>query len=1134
MNIRPSDVLLVAVGALLIGPRPFQAARHFEFAPPPEERRTPDAGEDRLLVPGQPQRRDIAGGEVHHYRVKLHPEEFVHIVVDQQGISVAMALFAGDGAKLTEMDTPTGMWGAEKLSWIAAVAENYRLEVRSSHEESPPGRYEIQVAELRRAEPPDFVRLQAETIYREGRQFEKDSIPQSFRKAIDRFERCLPLFRKLGDRRNEALILTSLGRAHLYLREGAKAETYLREALPIWREVGDREDEGGVLFRLGALRRSTGRMEEALAFYQEALFPARELGDKSGEAEVLTSMGGVYDSIGEKRKALENYRLALPIMREMRNRTGELRVTANIGAVYEFQGDMQAALEQYRRALEICHAEAYRKAEPVYLANIGRVYVSLGETGRGIEYLERALSHYRELGDRWREANVLVYIGQVYAREGNWSQAIEQYEKAVPLYPPTGDPRGEATGLSALGQAQTALGQAEKAVSLLQTALDLARRASDRYLEADVLTGLGVAYAAIGDREKALEMLNQALPLRRQVEDRPGFSATSLEIARVQRSLGNLEASRRSAETSLDLVESLRAEVANPDLRATYLGTLHQHYAFWIDLLMEMHRREPTGDFDRRALEASERARARTLLDLLAESAGNVARGADADLLERERFLAKRIAATIDRRVSLLQADAGTGSDPADIESLRAQYEDVRARIRAGNPRYAALTQPRPVTVEQLALQLDSGTLLLEYQLGEERSFLWAVTATSLRSFELPARAVIESAARRVYELLTQRNRTIEFETPEERRKRLSEADGEYDRAASELSRLILLPVAGLLSGQRLLVVADGALQYVPFAALPAPRDSSRVGVSAIDHEIVSLPSASMLVLLRQELAGRRPAPRILAVLADPVFDEKDERLKAWAPRGKGGSRSLPSAPREASRSRLSGAAEGDVLNELVRSAGETGLPVEGANQIPRLPFTRREARAILALVPPGARKEALDFEASLATARSPELAGYRFIHFATHGFLNSEHPEHSGLVLSLVDRNGKKRDGFLSVADVFDLNLPAELVVLSGCRTGLGKEIKGEGLVGLTRAFFYAGAARVLVSLWDVNDEATAVLMERFYREMLRGHGSRPAAALRAAQASVRAQKRWQAPYYWAGFVLQGEPTGIVSRASP
>jgi CHAT domain-containing protein len=349
-------------------------------------------------------------------------------------------------------------------------------------------------------------------------------------------------------------------------------------------------------------------------------------------------------------------------------------------------------------------------------------------------------------------------------------------------------------------------------------------------------------------------------------------------------------------------------------------------------------------------------------------------------------------------------------------------------------------------------------------------------------------------------------------------------ARGQADVAAARLSQMVLGPVADQLGAKRLLIVADGALQYVPFAALPKPVNSGQWTVDSrktrtncslstdhcpliVDHEVVSVPSASVLGVLRKELAGRSSAPKSVAVLADPVFQQDDPRLKARDSR-----RKTPNLPQPASDQQPA------TSDRLERSARDAGL----AN-FERLRFTRREAEAIASLAPATARLKAIDFQANRAIVMGGDLSQYRIIHFATHGLLNSVHPELSGLVLSLVDEQGQSQDGFVRLHEIYNLKLGADLVVLSACQTALGKEVKGEGLVGLTRGFMYAGAPRVLVSLWNVSDEATAELMKRFYGNVLK-EGLRPAAALRAAQVGLRKERRWQAPYFWAGFVLQGE----------
>jgi CHAT domain-containing protein len=452
---------------------------------------------------------------------------------------------------------------------------------------------------------------------------------------------------------------------------------------------------------------------------------------------------------------------------------------------------------------------------------------------------------------------------------------------------------------------------------------------------------------------------------------------------------------------------------------------------------------------------------------------------------------------------------------------MLAQYRDLQATIGAKSPRYAALIQPQPLSGAEVQKLLDPDTLLLEYFLGKDRSFVWAVTATSVSFHELPGQARITTGARRFYDIVTARNRRTPDETASAEQARIAQSRAEYREAASELSQMLLGPVAAQLGNRRLLIVADGALRYIPFAALPAPQ-SAAVSSAATptermtdggqrtarpliaDHEIVSLPSASTLSVLRHDAAARQIAPKTVAVIADPVFTADDVRLsrKGAGHAGDGADRS--------------------TLEPLQASLRDTGIS-GGASSLPRLVNTRREALAILALAQAASRKRALDFDASRVTASSLDLGTYKIIHFATHGLVNDVHPELSGLVLSLVDERGQPQDGFLRLIDVYNLSLPVELVVLSACRTGLGKEVRGEGLMGLTRGFMYAGASRVTASLWKVDDRATAELMKRFYQGMLAERLS-PAAALRAAQVGMWKQPQWQDPYYWAAFVLYGE----------
>jgi CHAT domain-containing protein len=333
---------------------------------------------------------------------------------------------------------------------------------------------------------------------------------------------------------------------------------------------------------------------------------------------------------------------------------------------------------------------------------------------------------------------------------------------------------------------------------------------------------------------------------------------------------------------------------------------------------------------------------------------------------------------------------------------------------------------------------------------------------------------------------------------------------------------MVLGPVAAKLSTTRLLVVADGVLQYIPFGALPVSGQDGITKQSTplvVQHEIVNLPSASVLVALRQRKKLQERSRVAVAILADPVFDTRDSRLRATA-----AGRARPLLPRQQEvvvDSYASGATT--LARMLTRSALDLGLRTSGTLALPRLLYSRLEAEAILAALPPGSGMTALDFDASRATVNGLRLADYGIVHFATHALVNDKHPQLSGLVLSMVTKDGNPQNGFLDLQDIYDLDLPVDLVVLSACETGLGKDYGGEGLIGLTRGFMYAGAKRVVSSLWSVSDIATAELMRRLYRGMAKD-GLRPSEALRQAQIQMWKQKRWTSPYYWAAFQIQGE----------
>ena len=1123
------------------------------------------AQEERPIAQGLSVSQEISSGQTHRHNIQLEQDHYLHLTVEAYGVGLRANLSDPDGRKLTETachyDSPF------QLSWIADRPGNYHLEIEACETEERAGSYQVRVEENRPATARDRKHVAAEQLVTEAERLRAEPDAAANRQSVQKYEEARKLWRALNDHTAEAATLRNLGEMLQEQGERQTALRYFKEALANSRRAQATVEESKILNDLGYLQTVMGNYRDALASCARALSLSRANKDLRNEAQALSNMGEAYQDLGEGRKALDHQRAALRIFQDLKDRRrqarallragysdvmlgemqeaqaayqdslalfrtvrdyhGEAFVLTALGHLYSEMGNKQEALNYYHQAMTLLQQmeDPFLKAE--LCAGLSYVYYELGEPEKALHYDEQALALYHNMSDLWGEAAVRLFLGTIYHSIGSGQQALDQYKQAAVIIRSISNPRLESYLVEQMGAVYEQLGEKRRALVYYRRALSLSRSGENLRGEASALNRFGHLYESLGQKQEALRYFDQALPLTRTINDRFAESFTIFNIARVQRDLGHLREAREQSEAAISLVESLRINVASQNLRATYLASVHQYYELNIDVLMRLHKQFPDGEFQALALESSERARARSLLDTLKESSGDIRQGVDIALLERERSLQQTLNAKAERQTQMLASQHKEEEAQAlavEIDKLTTEYDEVKAQIKTTSPRYATITQPQPLSLKEIQQQvLDGETLLLEYALGEEKSYLWAATRDSIYGYELPGRVEIEGAARRVYDLL-KAHQPVPGETLAQRQARTAEADAQYWQEAVALSRMLLGPVSKQLGNKRLLIVADGALQYIPFGALMVPGAAPQSDTPAqaseakrasdpvpliVEHEIVNLPSASTLAVLRRETAQRAPAPNTVAVLADPVFEKDDPRI----PSEFRAQASATAEQREVEHTEVA------ALHRAVRDAGVLG----DGGSIPRLLASREEAKAIMQVTPAGAGLNAIGFDASRATATSPELSKYRIVHFATHGLLNSEHPELSGVILSLVNQQGEPVNGFLRLHDIYNLNLPADLVVLSACNTGLGKDVKGEGLIGLTRGFMYAGASGVMASLWKVDDEATAELMKHFYREMLKD-GLPPAAALRKAQVMMWNQKPWRSPYYWAAFVLQGE----------
>jgi CHAT domain-containing protein/tetratricopeptide (TPR) repeat protein len=1057
------------------------------------------------LSPGTALERAFAAGETQVFAAELAAGRLYPLTVEQQGIHLVVDVRGPGDRSLAAVDSPLDRWGIESILLRPAATGSYRVEVRAATKGVGPGRCAIRLDEITDS-PAGRERIGALAAMTEAGTILRREPTGSLDKVLAALQEARGHFQAAGDPAGEAEAVTALAAITHRLGRQSQAVDLYRDAVSRWRDLRRPEREmaawndlGLTLWerselpaadealahaldlarRLGLayheadvrnnqclVLHARGDVQPALACYREALALYHQLGETKEEATALNNLGFAYFGLGEPQPAEESYRQALTIRRATGDRTGEAQTLNNLAVLYRVLGEIDEALKAYGEAREILATLDDRRQEAATLNNLGVAYSAIGEPGRARLYLTQALAIRRTVEDRRGEIATLNNLGWLERRGGAAGKAILLHGQALEVARASHDTRNEGISRSLLGEAKAAAGRSAEALVDLAGALALQRQTGDRFGEALTLRRQGEVQAAAGRAAEALPLFEQALLASRAVGDRVNEALTLSARARVFRDQKDLDRAESDARAAIATLESLRARLGNPELRAAFLGSRGDVYELRVDILMRLAAARPRQGFDRAAFEASEEARARSLLDTLRESGAEIRGGVDPALAARQRALERRLALKEDRLQTLL---GRAKWDPAESKALEIESEQIRAEldaldteIRQKNPRYADLTHPGAANAGEIQALLDPGTLLLEYFLGRERGYLWAVDAAGVRSFVLPGREEIERAARAFHQALSMPN------------------GDSRERIGRTLSRMLLGPVAGELGERRLAVVPDGALGYIPFDVLPEPGSKDPL---LLRHEVVELPSASVLAAERRELARRPPARELAIVLADPVFQPDDPRI------AKSGQRSV--------------GADSPLL--------------------PRLRFSRQEALGIAALAPAGAVTTRLDFAADRDLVLSGRLRDFRYIHFATHGIFDAARPELSGLALSGVDPAGRPREGFLRLRDVYDLDLAADLVVLSGCQTALGKEIRGEGLLGLTRGFLYAGAPRVVASLWWIDDRATAALMAMFYRGMW-SEGLRPAAALRKARLSLARQHRFRDPSYWGAFVLQGD----------
>ena len=1042
------------------------------------------------LNPGVVVEREIRSGDRQLFSLLVNEGETLKIDVDQLGADVAVE--AGFDRAETVDDQTKHHYGRELLVWPAPRAGTVTIGVRAKSTIGRVGRYRLSATVF----PADSGAASAAAVFNEAlasaRVPESDSAANE--RAVARFAEARDLWRAVDDRELVAACLLQLARITANsLSRDADAIPMATEAAAIYDDLGQPTELVASLSILAFAQVGAGQADASSATLERSYRQAADV-DPVVRAEIEDDIArSAMDT--DLDRAVDFGERAAATFRTAGASHEESYSLERLALTYSRIGRYDDALRAINRAIELGRKYGRENDVATMTLSIGRIQMATGDD-------EAALAAYRDsLGMfRGQTSNAIVArlaMGRIYDRRDDAAQARPILEDALGRVPPQLKDLWAAVATE-LGVCLTIGGDPSRALDLQQKALEIEQAAGARVPQLTILHDLARTYRALGDPAAAGGVVDRAADLAAQLPGNPYGPLILRERARNARATGDLAGARAALDEAIRIAESTRGRLQSQALRTSFGGTLQDYYDDAIALAVQMHAAAPEAHQDVRAFELFEASRARSLADLLSERGIDVSAGVDASLVGETRSLQRQLAAR-DSALRDLGIDPKQRSRAAAIEREIAEIERrlavVDGRIRASSPRFAALAHPVPATIGDTQQLLDDRTVLLAFDAAAGCG--WAVTRSSLLLFALSSPSRIDMLAHRLLE-------GIEAGQPQDVRVDRATRDREVARRARALGDALLGSIGDRLNTEwrtsRLAIIASGSLEFVPFSVLPVPRPPAEGTLERLvdRHEIVQLPSVSILAALRQQPPV---AAEGIAIIADPVYAADDPRVHAAAG---------PLTRRNDRR---------EAIDQILRS----GRDDSSRGGLERLVFSREEASAIAKLAPSRRVFEALDFAANVPVLSTPSVSGARIVHIASHGLFNSTRPELSGIVLSLVDDRGRPRDGVLHLYDVFNLKLSADLVVLSGCQTALGPQMRGEGLTGISRAFIYAGARHVVASLWAIDDRATAELMRHFYRALL-VDGRPPAAALAIAQRELSADARWHSPFYWAGFTVVGD----------
>lgn len=949
--------------------------------------------------------------------------------------------------------------------------------------------------------PADAQLAEAEEWYAEAENDRRWGKEPTWAGALEKFHRAAKEFESLGNRNMQRAALVGESRLRLFRLsdyDGARAAANAAVALPKQPAPGEaplralaEKTLSSALYYLGDYHLSMAAADRALSLYHDAQ-------DHYWEGVLLGNLAYMQREVGDTEAALKNSESALALAREEKDDYGVGFSLEALGAIYLTRGEFEKAFETYQEALEFMRLHPYPLEEAAVWSGLGDLYIRLEDGSRAEDAFARALPLAQKANDAAGELKILSSSADLLYRRGKFTDAEMNYRKGLDRASQFGLPHERALMLTGLAQSLAAQHKDEEAARVFAEALDLAKSIHHRDAQAFALQALGDFHAVRENMADAESSYTEAATLWEEEANSGQVAIAQGSLARLHAQQGHLEKAQHEILSALSLIESSRATLGSQQLRTSYFSSKHSYYELAISLCMQLHAADPQHGYDRQALLIAERARARTLLDSMIAARSYSTDKSPALSLEEMQNRERLDSAY--RRLRELANDPKQNEEMfrqihTDIETLLREADEFAMR----SPKNEQQGFRNLPSLEEFQSTLSQDSALLEYAAGDDVSYAWFITKDSIRTWTLPNQNALQQQAAQWITTLLAQTQHPSGESLASRMDRLNASERNETSSALRLGQELLPRVDELTPIHHLYIVADGPLASLPFAALRISstknsRDVQRSSLLISQAEIILEPSASILLNLSKPETNT--ATQTAAVFADPVYTATDPRVR-----------------------RCTACSSASTNTWTTRWAEEAGMA-----HLPRLTASREEALAIQKYSGSPRSRLALGFSATPTEFRSTDWSRYSLAHFAAHALLNADHPDFSGVVLSMVRRDATPQDGVLWLHHIYSMRMPVSLVVLSGCRTASGQDVPGEGFASLSRAFFVAGAHRVIGSLWSVEDRSTERLMESFYRNLL-SRRLPPAAALRAAQLSMVQSSDSSAPYFWAGFTLQGAP---------